>query len=408
MSTTYSHSRVGCFDTCPQQYKFKYIEKPAIPRRETPDTFLGRAVHQVLQNLYKAGADGVVIPLDDAVQEYRKYWARGNLSRMVVLSEHYTVDDYIRMGEEMLARHYEKYQPFNQGQLLGTELRLRFELPGTPIKFLAIIDKLWRRPDGIIEIVDYKTGKNLPSPGDARFVSQMGLYQLAVQASYPQFEKIELAQLFVRQDELISCELREDQLDELTERLRTQVVDIENAIRLDSFPTKESRMCDYCDFVTVCPAKRHARILDDSDDDDRTEAEKLRDLADMFLERNETFKGLKAELDTLKAELKEAASTHGYDRIAGTKGDVTISLKQVEKFVTKSGNAAAFADLNHVVRELGLDDYLTVDTTALMKEIYSKRRLSDEQLASLARFVTETTTARITGKWSADREDEES
>ncbi len=407
MSTTYSHSRVGCFETCPQQYKFKYVEKPDVPRRETPDTYLGRAVHSVLQTLYKAGDDSVLVPLEEATKEYHRYWSRGNLSRMVVLSEHYTVDDYIRLGETMLKRHYEKYQPFNQGQLLGSELRLRFELPGTPIKFLAIVDKLWRRDDGTIEITDYKTGKNLPSPGDARFVSQMGLYQLAVQASYPQFEKIELAQLFLRQDEVVSCELREDQLDELTERLRTQVQEIENAIRLDSFPTKESRMCDYCDFVTVCPAKRHARKLEADDDDDRTETERLRNLADMFLERNDEFKALKAELETLKSELKEAASTHGYDRIAGTKGDVTIKLTTTEKFITKTKDAAAFADLNHVVRELGLDDYLTVDATALMKGIYSKRRLSDEQLASLSRFVTETTTARISAKWREDRERED-
>jgi RecB family exonuclease len=407
MGTTYSHSRVGCFETCPQQYKFKYIEKPAIPRRDTPDTFLGRAVHQVLQTLYKAGADGVVISLDDAVQEYRKYWSRANLTHMVVLSEHYTVDDYIRIGEEMLRRHHEKYHPFDQGQLLGTELRLRFELPGTSIKFLAIVDKLWRRDDDVVEITDYKTGKSLPSPGDARFVSQMGLYQMAVKANHPQFEKIELAQLFVRQDELVSCQLREDQLDELAERLRSSVMGIENAIRLDSFPTNESRMCDYCDFVTVCPAKRHAALLEDDDDDARSEAEKLRDLADTFLEKNDVLKGLKSEVDALKSDLKDAAQTNGFDRIAGTKGDVTIKLSTVEKFITKTKDAAAFADLNHVVRELGLEDYLTVDSTALMKQIYAKHRLPDEQLERLREFVTPTTTARISAKWREDQEREE-
>ena len=45
--------------------------------------------------------------------------------------------------------------------------------------------------------------------------------------------------------------------------------------------------------------------------------------------------------------------------------------------------AEAFAELNHMVRELGLDDYLSVDGTALMKEIYAKRRLSEDQLESL-------------------------
>jgi len=307
----------------------------------------------------------------------------------------------------MLTRHYEKYHPFDQGQLLGTELRLRFELPGTSIKFLAIIDKLWRRDDDVVEITDYKTGKNLPSPGDPRFVSQMGLYQMAVMASYPQFDNIELAQLFLRQDELVSCKLREDQLDELTERLRIQVVDVENAIRLDNFPTNESHMCNYCDYQSLCPAKRHEHVLAGDKEETKSQAEGLRDLADSFLESNEELKTLKAEVDALKSELKEAASTHGFDRIAGTKGDVTIKLSTLEKFITKSKNAAAFADLNHVVRELGLEDYLTVDASALMKQIYAKRRLPDDQMEKLSEFVSTATTSRITGKWREDHEREE-
>ena len=78
----------------------------------------------------------------------------------------------------------------------------------------------------------------------------------------------------------------------------------------------------------------------------------------------------------------------------------------MEKFVTKSGDAAAFAELNHLVRELGLDDYLSVDGTALMKEIYARRRLSEEQLELLSRFVRTVDSARITGKWFDEGEGE--
>lgn len=405
MSTTYSHSRLNTFSNCPRKYQFQYVDRVKVPRRESPFSHLGSAVHSVLQKLYQTGADGIVIPFDGALKFYDSEWQKVDLSRLVVHSQFHTVDDYMRMGREMLKTHYDRYQPFRHGKLLGTELHLNFSLPEYGFRFTAIIDRLWKTDDGIVEICDYKTGQSLSRPSDPAFISQMGIYLLAVQQSYPQFEQIDQAMYFLRHDEIVRHRMSGEERDLLIENLRNNVIAIKEAERLSNFPTKESGLCPFCDWFDFCPAKRHAKQLEE-ESDDHSDAESLRDLADSFLVRNDELKALKAEVDTLKTELKEAASTYGFDRITGSKGDVTVKLSMVEKFITKTKDADAYASLNFLVRELGLDDFMTVDANALMKEIYSKRRLPDEQMEKLREFVIATQSGRISGKLRAEKEGE--
>ena len=50
----YSHSRLETFETCPQKYKFRYIDKLEKPRRaDLFEAFVGSRVHETLQKLYR-------------------------------------------------------------------------------------------------------------------------------------------------------------------------------------------------------------------------------------------------------------------------------------------------------------------------------------------------------------------
>ncbi len=402
MNQTYSHSRLKTFTDCPRKYRFQYVDKVEIPKRESPDTYLGRAVHRVLQELYKLGADGVVMPRDKALAAYDAEWRKVNLDKMVVTNEYYTVDDYIRLGRQMLECHYERYRPFDAGKLIGAEVRLGFELPGTPFRFSAIVDRIVKRDDGVVEILDYKTSQSVVQVTSPIFVQQMGLYQMAVQANYPGMDRIELAQHFLRHDEIVRRTLTPDDLELLAMQVRDIIVSIYNAIRLDDFPTEEGVHCRWCDWHDVCPAKRHAKQLEDEAAPDYSDAAQLRKLTDEFLEKNEALKALKAEVEALKEELRTAARETAMDKFVGELGEVSVRLKTEEKFITKTADRQAWADLNNVVRQLGLEDYLTVDANALMKEIYLKRRLPEEQHQRLSEFVRTRESGVIRGKLITD------
>ncbi len=397
----YSHSKLACFGNCPRQYQFRYVDKVEVPKRVSPDAYLGNAVHRVLRTLYKHGADGVLVPREDALAMYHAQWEKVDRDAIRLTKDYYTVDDYIRLGEQMLAGHYDRCQPFDQGTLLGTELHLSFQLADTPFRIQGYIDKLWKRDDGIAEICDYKTGQRISHPQEPQFFFQMGIYQLAVQAKYPQLEQIELTQFFLRQDEVVRYRMRPDELDHLVEELRAVICKILDAERLDSFPTVESGLCDYCDYNDICPAKRHGKMLDAGSEEDASDdfdAVRLRELADTYVAVDGRLKQAKAELEALKQDVKQAAQDHDLTVLTGTHGDVRIKQAHEEKFVTRTKDARAFAELTHLARELGLDDFFALDGGALMREIYGKRRLPPEQLERLKQFVWERDAGRVSVK----------
>ena len=402
MLTTYSHTALNTFRTCPQKFEFQYVEKVDIPKKVTADTYMGNAVHRVLARLYKLGADGIMYPKDGMISFYEQHWEKVDREYITLADEYHTVDDYIRLGQEMLVKHYERYQPFNQGTLLGAELNVMFTLPHSPFKIRAIIDRLWRRDDCVVEICDYKTGKRLVRPHDETFYFQMGLYQLAVQQHFPQFKEIELAQYLLRMDEVARYRMRPDELEKLTEELRVAVIETIQAERLDNFPTRESPHCNYCNYFELCPAKRHqlmlSKIQSKNEDSVGTLEEKAYKLATMFIEADQRKKQLEAERATLRSEIIQVAKEMNVTNLAGSTGTVHVALGQKEEFVAKTDDPYAFAELSHLARQFGLEAYFALDGKALMKEIYQKQRIDKEKLKELKKFVVEKERPIVTAK----------
>jgi len=405
MSKMYSHSRLRTYRQCPRQYQFQYIEHLDIPKLVSADLYVGNVIHRLLETAYRLGADGVLMPKEKIISDYRAEWDKVDIPTLTVSNDNYDVDDYIRIGKKMLLSHYDKYQPFNQGTLLGTEIMLTFDLPDSPFRLQAKIDKLWRRDDGVVEICDYKTGQRLTRPQDPDFKYQMGIYQLAVQNSYPHYNDIELVQFFLRRDEQIPYRMTQNELELLAVDIRNQILTTIDAERLNNFPAKEGRHCDFCSYFEYCPAKRHAKVLQDEENDDHTDAERWQKLAESFIVTNKKSKALKAELDTLKDEIKQVTRETGQTVLEGRTGRVMIRLAQEEGFVTKTKDAKAFAELQHVARSLGLDDFFKLDSGALMKEAYKKGFLSEEQKKKLQPFVHEKENSRVTSKIFKDGED---
>ncbi|MEW6411671.1 MAG: PD-(D/E)XK nuclease family protein [Candidatus Zixiibacteriota bacterium] len=409
MLSTYSYSSLDTYRTCPRKFKFTYVEKAPTRPGVTADTYLGTAVHRVLRQLYALAADGIVMEPGQVVGLYREQWDKLDRNQISVTSEFYTVDDYVRIGQEMLVRHYEKYRPFKRGTLLGAELLLTFGLPGTPYAFKSYIDRLTKLEDGTVEIVDYKTGQSLIQPSDPRFFYQMGLYQLAVQANYPQFNKVELSQHWLRQDEIISRTLSGEEVELLIEDMRVAIVETIRATRLDDFPAREGTHCSYCDYQHLCPAKAHRRLLEaqqQAETQQALTAEQIRQMADEYLKLYARQKEIKSELEALKANLIEVARQMDMSRFESAMGKISVRFSRKEKFVTKTDDPGAFAEFSAACRELGLDDYFVVDGNGLMRSVYSKRRLNDEQLEKLKNFVIEKEESRVTATLSNESEDD--
>lgn len=405
----YSYSSLETFKQCPQKYKFKYVENIKMETGVIANVHIGTVVHLILKKLYNHGADSVLIPLDEAIKLYNDEWNKLNRDDIEVSSEYHTVDDYIRLGREMLENYYHKFKPFKDGILIGTELFVMFDLPGTDFKLRSYIDRIVKRDDGTVEIWDYKTGKNLLSPTDKMFIFQMGLYQLAVQSKFKEFKNIELVMYFLRHEETVRYTMNPDELDLLAMNLRNTINDTINSERLDSFAPKEDYHCQWCEYHNICPAKRHKKMLEESQSDEKLlfSAEQLKEKANTYLETDSQFKKLKKRLEEQKVELKDITRETGLKVLEGDKGQVKISLNNQESFVTKTQNEKAFIDLVILCRELNLDSYFIPDTRSILKEVYQRKLLSDDQLKQLEEFVRIKESGRITVKLAHESKDKE-
>jgi putative RecB family exonuclease len=49
--TVYSHSRLSCFEQCPQKFKLQYIDKVETDVEESVEAFLGSRTHETLEKL---------------------------------------------------------------------------------------------------------------------------------------------------------------------------------------------------------------------------------------------------------------------------------------------------------------------------------------------------------------------
>ena len=398
MLKSFSFSSLKTFRNCPQKFRFRYIDKVRAPKAETADLRLGNIIHDVLKQLYKRGADGVSVSLEETLSLYESLWAGIDRDKITVGSDYLGVDDYIRNGRKMLTTYHGRYYPFDQGTLLDVERKLSFTLSGTNFVFSGRIDRLLKKDDGTVEICDYKTGRRMSQTSDPDFYYQMGLYQLAVQANFPQLTNIELSQYYLRMDEIVTDKLTPDRVDQLKEDLRLTVIETIQAERLGDFPTRESGLCDYCEYEELCPARRHRLMLNREDEEEPSVSPKQQafDKVTELLDKHQQMKQLEAEIDALKGDLGRLATELGVNRVEGEGGYVTVKHSHEEKFVVKTADPQAFADLSFQARQLGLEEYFKLDGRALMKDVYSKRRLDDESLKKLQPFVIEKETLRVT------------
>src|SRR3989344_7394556 len=113
---TFSHSRIGSFETCPLQYKFQYIDKVEVEQEDTVETFLGKYVHSALEKLYRDLLHEKSNSLKELLQFFNDQWKENWNPTVKINRKEYTADNYRKMGERFITDYYNHYKPFNQGK----------------------------------------------------------------------------------------------------------------------------------------------------------------------------------------------------------------------------------------------------------------------------------------------------
>jgi putative RecB family exonuclease len=410
--TVYSHSRLRAFEDCPRKYWYNYIEKPDIERPDTIEAFLGKCVHEALEELYNQQMGGRLMSADELLAWYEAAWDKAWHDGIVIVSATFQAADYREVGRQSLLAYYRRYQPFNGSVTLGLETLVRLNLDGDgKYKMQGYIDRLGRQQNGTYEIHDYKTSRHLPTQAEADADRQLALYQIALADMWDDVREVDLIWHYVRFDQEIRSHRSAEQLQAVRQSCISLIDDIEaRGTDATSFPTSPSNLCDWCDFRTICPAMRHAASLENlppaqfKADDGVKLVDAWVALRDQRLGFQHQAEALGLQEEDIQKQVIQFAQQQGLEVVRGSSHQAQV--RQELTLDCPKANDPRRLDFENALRRAGAWDAVSAVNPAKLLSLWrNTTSIPTADRALLSQFVAEQTDLAARLKKVHQRED---
>ncbi|MDE1820288.1 MAG: PD-(D/E)XK nuclease family protein [Euryarchaeota archaeon] len=329
-----SYSGFSAYEECPLRWKFRYIDKlPELPRGYFS---FGRSIHSALEEfvgplakaagvgIVPAGAPGTVqrtlrdfdarsgkvepeeertlpppMPLPELLEIYRRVW---------VSDGYLSPEDekrYFDLGADLLRRFHALFLSAPPCPI-AVEQELDAQLDG--IRVHGIVDRIDTTPKGALEVLDYKTSKEL-SWQDAKESDQLTLYQVLVERNYSR--PVETLTLYhMRTLSPLRTPARgPDEVSELASRMG----EVSDGIRAEVYDPRPGPYCQRCDFRARCPEWKEVPV---------EERARVFELVERYAELRRQGEGLRQEMEAVASELHEISEHLGVHRLSGRSGTV--------------------------------------------------------------------------------------
>ena len=253
----FSYSQIQDYLRCPYKYKLKYLLK--IPEKGSPYFSFGNTMHLTLQRFYERVQDlnamkqdslfGLpaevsvssnikVPPLKELLDLYEKNWI-GDWFESKRQRE-----DYYAKGKEVLKQYYAS----NDNQwTIPVALEKYFKIPIGRYIVHGKIDRVDSLPDGMLEIIDYKTGKSKEKVvGSDK--DQLLIYQIAASTltEYVNIGKVDQLTYYYLNDDLKISFIGSDKDIEV---IKKKIIDTLDAMHEQDWHTitRETHSCRECE-----------------------------------------------------------------------------------------------------------------------------------------------------------------
>lgn len=249
-----SPSRAGDFQQCPLLFRLRVVDK--VPEPPNAAATKGTLVHAVLERLFDLPS-GRRTP-GEAVELLRPQWER-------MLGERPELDGlfadeaertaWLTEAERLLGTYFTLEDP-NRLEPAKRELFVRAPMGEGEDRLVlrGFVDRLDIAPNGLLRVVDYKTGKAPPRGYEEKSLFQMKFYALVlwkVRGVVP--KRLQL--LFLGNGERLTYDPTEADLLAVEQRIAGIWTAIRSAAQAREWTPKPSKLCGWCSFRALCPAQ---------------------------------------------------------------------------------------------------------------------------------------------------------
>ncbi|MGB3168123.1 MAG: RecB family exonuclease [Rhodococcus sp. (in: high G+C Gram-positive bacteria)] len=243
-----SPSRANDFKQCPLLYRFRAIDR--IPERSTTAQVKGTVVHAALEALYAIPSSKR--DCDSAVELIEPAWDKvitesPQLAELISGKELATL---LEQARSLVTGYYEMEDP-TRFDPESCEQRVEIELAdGTPLR--GFIDRIDVASNGMLRVVDYKTGKSPREFTEAKALFQMKFYALVVMRMRG-VVPAQLKLMYLADKQSLTYKPDEGELVRFERMLSAIWRAILAAGESGDFRPKRGKLCNWCDHQALCP-----------------------------------------------------------------------------------------------------------------------------------------------------------
>lgn len=234
-----SVSRLKTFEQCPQKFWFEYVAE--YPRGENAAADFGVFLHAVLEGVYAwvvAEEFQGIIPEAKVTEIFRAEWEISKLIDPALYAE----------GIKLIRAYFDQHPDVDCWDILGIELPFDIEIEGRRVK--GFIDRVDRVDHETIEIIDYKSNRQMFEREELEIDTQVSVYAIAIPQMFPWAKNIRFRFDMLRHGKAQFAQRTQEEL----EIAASYIASTANRTEIEAreWPAKLGFLCNYCSHRQRC------------------------------------------------------------------------------------------------------------------------------------------------------------
>lgn len=240
---TLSPSKLTTYLACAVRYRWTYVDSRGRWFLRAKKSFsFGTTLHQVLRRFHDSGDSGVTTA-EEAFAAMEEHWVDAGYSTAQEMQE------AMAEGKAILEAHISHHvETPTEAVPVMIEKRLRMDMG--EFELLGIVDRVDQHPDGRLEIVDYKSGRQTVEQQDVAGSIAMACYQSLVAHAHPGVP-VQATIVALRSGARASYAMGADEMAEFERDLKVLGAEILNR-DFESIVPQWKALCPTCDFLMLC------------------------------------------------------------------------------------------------------------------------------------------------------------